>query len=98
MKHAPDPSTYTRKLDPAVKAVWTTALRSGNYQQCVACLDDDEGGHCALGVLLAATGARMTYRPLNEIMTYELQTAIEQLNDSERKSFHEIADWIEEHL
>lgn len=47
-----------RKLDPAFKAQWTAALRSGEYRQCNSYLSTG-GGYCCLGV--AAEVLRKTY-------------------------------------
>lgn len=41
-------------MDPNVKQIWTTALRSGKYQQTEGLLKRKENGkwgHCCLGVL-----------------------------------------------
>jgi hypothetical protein len=38
------------RMDPEVKAVWLTDLRSGEYQQTTARLRDQDG-YCCLGVL-----------------------------------------------
>jgi len=41
----------TSRMDPAVKAQWVAALRSGEYQQGKAVLRSRNGGFCCLGVL-----------------------------------------------
>ncbi|HEY6019689.1 MAG TPA: hypothetical protein VIY48_07255 [Candidatus Paceibacterota bacterium] len=42
--------SYMKRMDPAVKAKWLTALRSGDYKQVKGCLRG-ELGYCCLGVL-----------------------------------------------
>lgn len=42
------------KIDPAIKAKWTEALRSGEYQQ--GPLLHSHGTHCCLGVLCEVVG------------------------------------------
>ncbi len=39
------------KMNPAVKALWVAALRSGDYKQCTGLLTDGNCGFCCLGVL-----------------------------------------------
>ncbi len=38
-------------INPAVKAKWVAALRSGDYQQTTGQLRDDDNAFCCLGVL-----------------------------------------------
>ena len=38
-------------MNPEVKALWLTALRSGKYRQTNGVLNDGVGGFCCLGVL-----------------------------------------------
>jgi hypothetical protein len=49
-------------MDPALKAKWLVALRSGNYQQARQALrDDHEDGkfsYCCLGVFCEVAGAK----------------------------------------
>lgn len=39
------------EMDPAIRARWVAALRSGEYEQAWGVLRDDAGGRCCLGVL-----------------------------------------------
>ena len=60
------------KIDPARKAEWVAALRSGNYNQIVGELQTD-CGHCCLGViseLAANAGAIANCELSNNHFTY----------------------------
>ena len=46
------------KMDPALKAEWVEALRSGEYTQGTGRLRNDEGGRCCLGVLCDIAAAK----------------------------------------
>lgn len=39
-----------KKMDPEIKALWLTALRSGEFPQAIGALKNDKG-NCCLGVL-----------------------------------------------
>ena len=43
-------------MDKDVKQQWLTALRSGEYRQCIGELKNPGGEHCCLGVLLESQG------------------------------------------
>ena len=43
-------------MDKDVKQQWLTALRSGEYKQCIGELKNSSGEHCCLGVLLESQG------------------------------------------
>lgn len=45
-------------MDPALKAEWVGALRSGEYTQGTGRLRNDEGGRCCLGVLCDIAAAK----------------------------------------
>lgn len=45
----------TEKMDPAVKARWVEALRSGKYTQTTGTLRSRDG-HCCIGVLAEVAG------------------------------------------
>lgn len=95
-------------LVPEVKKQWVEALRSGQYLQCRNRLHNDAGGYCCLGVLGCVIGAvrdenygtRLSYKDreftVNDIPLkhYQLSTFV-KFNDTEQKSFAEIADAIE---
>ncbi len=46
------------QLNPEVKKLWTTALRSGHYKQCQGALEIEEVGMCCLGVLSSLAYAK----------------------------------------
>lgn len=48
------------KMDPEIKNIWTTALRSGNYEQTKSMLHNPiSGGYCCLGVLAKVAGLKI---------------------------------------
>ena len=47
-------------MDKDVKEQWLTALRSGEYKQCIGELKNNSGEHCCLGVLLETQGWKET--------------------------------------
>lgn len=96
-------------MDTELKAKWVAALRGGEYQQARYQLRNGNG-HCCLGVLCEVAGlkidrmgervegveAQNAYKPVTDLIGEEYQTDhLTRLNDSERKSFAEIADYIE---
>jgi hypothetical protein len=99
MKHNPDPSTYTRKLDPAVKAKWLEELRFGGWRQIREfAYRDGTDGRCALGIALGIVGGRVSHHLDEYGISKQARARINDMNEREGKSFSEIADWIEEHL
>lgn len=48
------------KMDPALKAKWVTALRSGEYEQGQSRLRTLEGSFCCLGVLCEVAGVQIS--------------------------------------
>lgn len=122
-----------KKLNPQVKEIWLSALRSGKYKQGSHALHSLEGpyeGYCCLGVLAEAMGcksedsessgvAHFTFRaphykkevdsgliPDNYRKHIGLDEYAQQLlvglndgsYDYKRKSFKQIASWIEKNL
>jgi len=99
------------KMDPEVKTRWVAALRSGAFKQtCIGWFN--VGRHCCLNVLsVIETGKN---KEALETPTDYAWTQISKLkalindgdiidkliimNDQDRKTFPEIADWIEENL
>lgn len=77
---------------PEIKKEWIAKLRSGEYKQIKKWIQDAEG-YCCLGVLCYAVSVEAYY----ELSDQTCITLI-NMNDEEGKTFHEIADWIEEHL
>ena len=92
---------------------WINALESGKYQQTdeVLC---DEYGFCAIGVGLVAAGnvpidkiydvSNINKKLINDYNLPfisdcdEILDCIIDLNDTERNTFEEIADWIENNV
>lgn len=92
---------------------WVEALRCGEYQQTTGVLKDYVNGicHCGNGVGYEANGYEIVKEA--SIMfngkvasgfesglpiPLELFEAVVDMNDTKRKSFDEIADWIEENV
>lgn len=72
------------------------ALRTTTRKQCWGLLELGER-RCALGVIAEALGFPLVYayRLIEDALRCGLGFQIERLNDQERKSFAEIADWLE---
>ncbi len=90
-------------MDAKLKADWVAALRSGEYQQNDGCIREGDR-LCCIGV-----GAVVSGRRRDELWCTEeeasalglpplMRAAIIQMNDDEKKSFPEIADWIEANI
>lgn len=100
-------------MKPALKTKWVEALRSGGYKQGFGQLKRDDA-FCCLGVLCDVAKFRLTpdgdacvtkggkyaaYRPMNRAgITPEIAQDLWGMNDRHKKSFNEIADYIEKHL
>jgi hypothetical protein len=82
---------------------WIEALRSGNYKQTRFMLErkaDDAGGmppgNCCLGVAAEVIGVPGMYPDLTKFgLPREAECKLMQMNDDERKTFAEIADYLE---
>lgn len=93
------------------KHSWIEALRSEKYEQGRNRLKDDSNKFCCLGVLCEVVGSdisrayqqRMSDVPINNsnnpfdnvFMSMGLQRTLVDMNDSDLKSFEEIADYLE---
>lgn len=97
-------------MDAKLKADWVKALRSGKYRQARMALRK-EGGFCCLGVLcrvaripIAISGTTVAhsvggdYGPIAEIVGGQAMNELMRLNDSDEKTFPQIADHIEKYL
>ena len=110
-------------MDPALKAKWVEALRSGEYQQCRTNLRHGDS-YCCLGVLaevsdlgsfvednhkpgifsFAYPGEDRTHGVLPDAarlvigLSYFHHEKCWKMNDSEGRSFAEIADYIEANI
>lgn len=96
------------KLDPEFKAKWVAALRGGKYEQGTSYLHE-AGRYCCLGVACVVGGQKIVGNggyigPSNKNVPKILRGInkttghLSQMNDSESKSFNEIADYIESNL
>jgi hypothetical protein len=108
-----DAAAYER-MDPALKAKWVAALRSGEFTQCRGALHDGisfccigVGGHI-LGISREELQSKASYLGANAD-TEKVLGPLEKLSDlkarqrlasmnDDGKSFSEIADWIEANL
>jgi hypothetical protein len=83
------------------KAAWIKELRDPNNKQCYEMLRGFDGGRCVLGILKEEVFKESYPDPKfqgffwRDIRTRRLADQLLVLNDKEKKSFPEIADWIE---
>jgi len=87
-------------MDAQLKAKWVEALRSGKFAQTQLELHNGSG-HCCLGVLCRVAQIDIgdtegAYRKVEEIVGN--YGPFVKLNDTDEKSFPEIADYIEANL
>lgn len=99
-------------MDQQLKDKWTTALRSGLYEQVDGTLRKKTAsgvGHCCLDVLLcvsgkyrapqmAGTGRDEDYFFLDTLIGSSHRHTLQDMNDLRKKTFREIADYIEQKL
>lgn len=92
-------------MDKELKEKWIAALRSGNYTQGRYILRDKlRSTHCCLGVLAEqldndwGNDNEKGYDLLNQYVPEIESHPFFDMNDSQGKSFSEIADYIEENL
>ncbi len=91
-------------MDASLKAKWVEALRSGKYKQERLTLQSG-GGFCCLGVLCALNDLPMgncferdnAYNWVKP-MVRDHFGRLTEMNDHGRKSFAQIADYIEANL
>lgn len=91
------------KLPRALVEPWIVALRSGKYKQCKHRLQSEDGGsYCCLGVYNVVHNIPMVnklgadnYSAVQELLDQD-KSILWHMNDSGRKSFEEIADYIEQ--
>lgn len=97
-----------QKLSKKFKRDWIKALRSGEYEQGTTELYRN-GKYCCLGVAakilnIPLSGGDDPYTQLPEAIRWENGKRSDacgkliNMNDSQEKTFPEIADWIEENL
>jgi hypothetical protein len=94
-------------MDAKLKADWVTALRSGGFEQCRDELHDGSG-FCCIGV-----GYQVLGNDCEEILeeddpteiaaaalglSSDVEKKLVRMNDDEKRTFPEIADFIEANL
>lgn len=80
------------RMNPTVKALWVSALRSGEYKQTTGCLED-ANGNCCLGVLCRvalASGVPLNYEPVGTIRDAEYDEDVFTLSESKFSGISEI--------
>jgi hypothetical protein len=93
-------------MNAALKAKWVAALRSGGYRQTTGTMRRASSSgveYCCLGVLCALAGDAIaneaerfrSYSFCGNAMSWEVSRHLQSMNDFQRASFAEIADWIE---
>lgn len=100
-------------MKEAIKKEWVAALRSGKYKQGRGKLRHQNDTFCCLGVLIDVMGEEWyvvagNYRcdglttslsdRLLDVTELTSESTLMKMNDDKRKSFDEIADWIDENL
>lgn len=78
-----------------LKDKWVAALRSGDYVQNRGEIEDMfDGGLCCLGVLGKVSRHKRSIRGY-DLVDGGTRDVCVWMNDEEKKSFIEIADWVE---
>lgn len=90
-----------------LKDNWLKALRSGEYVQNRGSLEQ-RGTYCCLGVYAKCNNIEITtngmeiagrgYNPLIEVLKQDYTTTLWLMNDAKKKTFAEIADYIEQNV
>lgn len=98
----PNYSTGGVIVNKQLRDEWVAALRSGKYKQTTGALFRGEAC-CCLGVLCRVAGVESLAVPamtdIWERRPYKrIGYDLVGMNDNERRSFAEIADWIEANL
>lgn len=84
-------------MDKELKAKWVAALRSGKYQQARGHIGSPTKP-CCLGVLSIVATGQLKCMAFEELLGGIDRGVLIRMNDEEKKSFPEIADYIESHL
>jgi hypothetical protein len=84
-------------MDTQLKAKWTAALRSGEYEQATRTLQTKSGGaFCCLGVLNDILGAQQDYSVPDKLLgDFWTLADMNDGNNCERHTFAQIADYID---
>lgn len=104
MSNMIEPTAFTdvshpvyQRIPSSIKELWLHALRCGLLRQTTGTFHNiDDNSVCAIGALFAACPT--TSRELLHLLIGQSWDRIIQLNDEERASFKQIADWIEANL
>lgn len=100
-----------RKMNPEVKAKLLPMLRSGDYRQATGTFhyhDADGDRYCVLGMICLAAGLPPNnddgcgqWTDVREILNTDnggTEKLLYSMNDEAKKTFSELADWIEANL
>jgi len=96
-------------MDKELKAKWVDALRANTYKQARETLKDEDGAMCCLGVLCEVQQAdwEAEFPTDDDLNTSQLpprlsagltereMSILADMNDSEKRTFPEIASYIE---
>lgn len=106
-------ATEDQILTADLKAKWLAALRGEEYEQGTGCLASQDGKFCCLGVLARVAGIPVKKLMGKDTMAHvshsldrslgdENRVRLENMNDgherTRKRSFPEIADWIEANI
>lgn len=94
-------------MDAEIKQRWVDALRSGKYKQCRYRLSNG-AEHCCLGVLADVAEIEyikgwigydsLGYESIERMIGHDNSQLLWRMNDRDKSSFEEIADYIEANL
>lgn len=87
-------------MNPEKKQKWLEGLRSGKFHQIFGLYSISDNDCCALGVNLAVNHNLIKRRDFfyDDGISEIERIKIARMNDEDKKSFNEIADWIEANL
>lgn len=84
-------------MDAEIKRKWIKALRSGTYKQGRNQLRKGDA-YCCLGVLCDVTTGTFNYSQFRRHFASDFEDQLVGMNDTQGKSFGEIADFIDANL
>ena len=100
-------------MDVKLKSDFLAALRSGDYKQITGQLEKPGEGFCCLGVFCKVAGLKIDpdagndviiddvlvdYQPIYDLLGTDKADLLWRMNDCQKKSFVQIADWAEVNL
>lgn len=79
---------------------WKAALRSGEWKQCRNAFSNQRNEHCCLDVLIRLNGFKPVKCAGHEtfiktLIGTKVRERLISINDVQRKTFSEIADWLD---